>query len=252
MRSSQITNALVALSVSLLAGTASASTFEARDVQLTAQQIEAIAPTSNTCDGAPSPDECATSEQAALNIAKSFETYEVTSPAEQAAVIGLMAFESGDFKYNRNHSPGIPGQGSMCTYRFVLHIAPSLSSPLYSSAQYRKQSLTYTAAPARNMQSPSFNAQYAASLSGIADQAVSLAADPAGLLDLLLADEANDFGSGAWFLTSQCTPDVRTQLQSGSMDGWASFISGCVGTEASGDRQAYWQRAVEALGAQSA
>ncbi|KAH8431281.1 uncharacterized protein LDX57_008943 [Aspergillus melleus] len=216
MRSSQITNALVALSVSLLAGTASASTFEARDVQLTAQQIEAIAPTSNTCDGAPNPDECATSEQAALNIAKSFETYEVTSPAEQAAVIGLMAFESGDFKYNRNHYPGVPGQGT------------------------------------RNMQSPAFNAQYAASLSGIADQAVSLAADPAGLLDLLLEDEAKDFGSGAWFLTSQCTPDVRTQLQSGSVDGWASFISGCVGTEASGDRQAYWQRAVEALGVQNA
>ncbi|KAI9040937.1 uncharacterized protein KD926_007611 [Aspergillus affinis] len=214
MRSSQITNALLALSVPLLAGTASASTFEARDVQLTAQQIEAIAPTSNTCDGAPIPEECATSEQAALNIAKSFETYEVTSPAEQAAVIGLMAFESGDFKYN--HNQGNPGQGT------------------------------------RNMQSPAFNAQYAASLTSIADQAVALAADPVGLLNLLVGDETIDFGSGAWFLTTQCTPDVRTQLQTGSAAGWAAFVSGCVGTDASGDRQAYWQRAAEALGVQTA
>lgn len=118
MKASQITNALLAFSVSLLAGSASASAIQARDVQLTAQQIEAIAPTSNTCDGAPSEGECATSEQAAQNIAKSFETYQVTSPAEQAAVIGLMAFESVEFKYNRNHFPGVPGQGSMRPHFF--------------------------------------------------------------------------------------------------------------------------------------
>ncbi|PLB49482.1 hypothetical protein P170DRAFT_185013 [Aspergillus steynii IBT 23096] len=211
MRSSQITNALLALSVPLLAGTASASTIQARDVQLTAQQIEAIAPTSNTCDGAPAPGECATSEQAALNIAKSFETYQVTSPAEQAAVIGLMAMESGDFKYSRNQVN--IGQGT------------------------------------RNMQSPAFNSQYAASLPGIADQAAALASDPAGLLDALVANEEYDFGSGAWFLTTQCTPDVRTQLQTGSEEGWASFISGCVGTDANEARRDYWTRAVEALGA---
>lgn len=131
MRSSQITNALLALSVPLLA---SASTFQAREVQLTAQQLETVAPTSNTCDGAPAPDECATSEQAATNIAKSFDTYQVTSPAEQAAVIGLMAFESMDFKYNRNHFPGVPGQGSMSSHLWTHHIRlPSSSMSAVSS-----------------------------------------------------------------------------------------------------------------------
>lgn len=102
------------------------------------------------------------------------------------------------------------------------------------------------------MQSPAFNSQYAASLPGIADQVVSLASDPVGLLDVLLSDEEYDFGSGAWFLTTQCSPDVRTQLQSGSEAGWASFVSGCVGTDANEERKAYWMRATQALGVQSA
>lgn len=60
------------------------------------------------------PGECSTAAQAVPFITKSFATYNVTSRAEQAALISLMAFESGDFKYNRNHfpPPGRPGQGS--------------------------------------------------------------------------------------------------------------------------------------------
>lgn len=75
-----------------------------------------------------------------------------------------------------------------------------------------------------------------------------MASDPAGLLDLLLQNEEYDFGSGAWFLTTQCTPDVRTQLQSGSEAGWAAFITSCVGTDANEERKAYWSRAAQALG----
>lgn len=79
---------------------------------ITESQILTIAPTSNTCDNAPAAGECATADTAAKNIAQSFDTYSVTSKAEQAAVISLMAFESLDFKYNKNHFPGVAGQGS--------------------------------------------------------------------------------------------------------------------------------------------
>jgi hypothetical protein len=84
----------------------------AQQVNISAQQIEAIAPSSKSCANVQVPDECATAQQAAPNIAKAFQTYKITSPAEQAAVIGLIAFESVEFRYNKNKSPGVPGQGS--------------------------------------------------------------------------------------------------------------------------------------------
>ncbi|BAE61830.1 unnamed protein product [Aspergillus oryzae RIB40] len=88
-----------------------------RGTSITAQQIIAIAPSSaQSCTNRAdknAPTECADAEKVATNIAKSFDKYQVTSPAEQAAVISLMALESVEFLYNRNKSPGVPGQGSM-------------------------------------------------------------------------------------------------------------------------------------------
>ncbi|KAJ5358425.1 uncharacterized protein N7496_010838 [Penicillium cataractarum] len=179
---------------------------------ITESQILTIAPTSNTCEDAPAAGECATAKTAATNIAKSFDQYGVTSKAEQAAVISLMAFESLDFKYNKNHFPGVAGQGT------------------------------------RNMQSPTYNSKYASSIPALADKLPSVQNSPADLLDLLRDNEVYDFGSGAWFLTTQCTADVRSALQKGDQAGWQGYITGCVGTTVTDDRKAYWERAVKALG----
>ncbi|PWY71559.1 hypothetical protein BO94DRAFT_259984 [Aspergillus sclerotioniger CBS 115572] len=213
MKSSSILSTLCI--VPLLAGAAPAGRIHVRDASITAEQIKTIAPTSSSCDNPPAVGECATAAQAAPNIAKSFDTYSVTSRAEQAAVIGLMAFESGDFKYNKNHFPGVPGQGT------------------------------------RNMQSPTYNSKYAADIPALADKLSSVSGDPTGVLDLLLANEEYDFGSGAWFLTTQCSASVRSQLQSGSEAGWTAYITSCVGTDANDDRKAYWTRAIQALGVSS-
>jgi hypothetical protein len=86
---------------------------------LTTEQLLTIAPTANTCDNPPAAGECSTAEQALSFIARSFTNYKVTSRAEQAALIGLMAFETADFKYSRNHFPGVPGQGS--TFLHAIH-----------------------------------------------------------------------------------------------------------------------------------
>ena len=88
---------------------------------LTTDQILHVAPKSADCTNPPEKGECATAEQAARNIAISFDTYDVSSRAEQAAVIGLMAFESEEFKYSRNHfpAPGVEGKGSMFFYHPV-------------------------------------------------------------------------------------------------------------------------------------
>ena len=82
---------------------------------LTEVMLSCIAPSSNTCAGATFPQECATASQALPYILDSFQTYKITSWGEQAAIVSLMAFESADFKYNKNHfpAPGRPGQGSM-------------------------------------------------------------------------------------------------------------------------------------------
>ncbi|KAL1964191.1 hypothetical protein VTN77DRAFT_7149 [Rasamsonia byssochlamydoides] len=184
---------------------------------LTTSQLLTIAPTSANCDNPPAPGECSTAAQAVPFITKSFQTYDVTSPAEQAALISLMAFESGEFKYNRNHfpAPGVSGKGT------------------------------------RNMQSPTYNQQYAASIPALSAQYSSVAGNVSAVLDLLLSDETYDFGSAAWFLTSQCNADVRAALQSGSEAGWEEYITDCVGTTVTEERREYWVRAVEALGVQS-
>lgn len=106
MKASNLARPL-ALSLAVLASASGSGKTE-----ITADQLLQITPKAKTCNNPPAPGECATAEQAAPVINTSFDTYHVTSPAEKAAVISLMAFESEDFKYNRNHFPGRPGQGS--------------------------------------------------------------------------------------------------------------------------------------------
>ncbi|CAP86499.1 hypothetical protein E8E15_005641 [Penicillium rubens] len=183
-----------------------------RDTALTESQLITIAPSSKSCANAPAEGECATAKQAAKFTSQSFNTYKVTSKAEQAAIVSLMAFETEDFKYNKNHFPGVAGQGT------------------------------------RNMQSPAYNKKYASSLPELKDKLPSVSNSPEELLDLLRSDSATDFGSGAWFLTTQCSKDVRTALADGSETGWQRFISDCVGTSVTDERKEYWERAVKAIG----
>ncbi|EED12449.1 conserved hypothetical protein [Talaromyces stipitatus ATCC 10500] len=183
-----------------------------RSTEVTANQILAICPKSATCNNAPAAGECATAAAAAPFISDAFITYGIDSAAEQAALISLMAFETGDFKYNRNHYPGVPGQGT------------------------------------RNMQSPIFNEKYASSISEFSPAYASAKGNVTAVLDLLLSDGKYDFGSAAWFLTTQCSQAVRAELQSGSLSGWQGYISECVGTSVTDDRKGYWDKAVKALG----
>jgi hypothetical protein len=79
---------------------------------LTSQQILNIAWGSGTCDHARFPYECVTAENATAYIRNALVRYGISSPAEQAAVISVMAYESEDFKLNRDHSPRAIGTGS--------------------------------------------------------------------------------------------------------------------------------------------
>lgn len=105
------------------------------------------------------------------------------------------------------------------------------------------------------MQMANYNLLYAQSIPALSHNlsAVTTATSTAGLSDdqlnairaLVLPDEYS-WGSGAWFLTSQCA-GIRSQLQAGGQAGYESYL-GCIGTSVTDDRLAYWKRANIAFG----
>lgn len=177
---------------------------------ITEQQLLQIAPKSSTCDGAPFPLECRPASKIYPFLNSAFTLYGITSAGEKAALISLQAFESAEFKYNKNHYPGRPGQGTSA------------------------------------MLMPNFISEYATSLADVGGKASGLAPD--AILQLINDVDAYSFGSAAWFLTTQCGAEHRAGLQAGTLAGWANYITGCVGTSVTADRTAYWTKAMTALG----
>ncbi len=172
------------------------------------EHILQIAPKSADCKDATS--ECRTAEQIAPAINKAFLEYYTLRPVEMAAIISLEAFESGDFKFSKNHFPGRPGQG--------------------------------TAA----MLMPNFVSEYAASIPAIADKAKGKS--PEAVLDLVNADDFYNFGAAAWYFREKCRPEIVIGVQSGTEVGWEEYIKDCLKTTVTPERKAYWLRAVKAFG----
>ena len=185
---------------------------------LTIADITAIAPESATCTGAPYPAECATASDATPWINLAFHTFSIHAFGTQAALLSLMLYESGSFRYNINHYPGVPGQGT------------------------------------RNMQSSAFNLKYAQWLavnmtySGISLQQVA-EADKEGSVQVLalVKGERWSFASAAWFLATQCNEEISRGLAALTEEGWDTYLTDCVGTTVTDDRTAIWKKAI-ALG----
>ncbi|TDZ26698.1 hypothetical protein Cob_v001008 [Colletotrichum orbiculare MAFF 240422] len=184
--------------------------------------ILAVAPKSASCDGVTSfPEECATAQHVAQYLPQALAKYNIYTPGEIAGVISLMALETGEFRYNRNHFPGRPGQGT------------------------------------RNMQMPDFNLKYALSVPELRPRAEQLAAGAAdassfsnetkdAILDLVVPDQYT-WGSAPWFLATECDQDVRDGLAEGSQRGYTLYME-CIGTAATEERIEYWTKAKTAFG----
>ncbi|MCJ1306790.1 hypothetical protein MMC25_000433 [Agyrium rufum] len=196
---------------------------------LTTSQILSIAPSSSTCANSPAANQCLdASSIAALPLTAIASYYTLSITGELAAALGTVAFESGEFKYNHNVFPGRPGQGT------------------------------------RNMQMPNYNLQYATSLAGMDAgfagklKVITTATDASGLsdqtldalLDLIVSYPMADFGSAFWFIGTVCqgVQGVREGLRAGTLEGWSAYITGCLGTTVTDERQAYWEKACAALG----
>jgi hypothetical protein len=217
MKYSQILSSLLLAGSALAApspvkAAAAAPVVAPRDTSA-ADIILAIAPDSASCDS--SNDECRTNVQAAQPLIDAFQKYQVQTMPEIAGILSLMAYESVNFAYKRNKSPGRPGQGTA------------------------------------NMQMPDFNIEYAASLTDLASQVAALGEittddSKNALLDLLV-DDAYNFGSGAWYYSTKCDDATKTALQAGDDAGFTAYMA-CVGTPVTDDRSAYWTRAKAAIG----
>lgn len=185
---------------------------------ITAADIVKIDSNTSSCADAPAAGECRTADEAAPYVAISFVNFGITSFGEQAALLALMLYESGDFKYAINHYPGVPGQGT------------------------------------RNMQSPAYNLEYAQYLSSVCtDCGVTVAQveqassqGPTAVLDLVNTDEWS-FGSAAWFLTTQCDASIRQGLAAGTQAGYEAYLQQCIYASVDDKRIALWSAAV-ALG----
>jgi len=179
---------------------------------ITAQELQEISSATASCTEEESKTgECADAARAAPAINRSFEKYGIQTPGEQAALIALMIFESGSFKYNKNHHPGVPGQGT------------------------------------RNMQSPAYNAKYATDLFGADVVSQAQAAGGVEAVLQLVSGDDESFGSAAWFLATQCSQDQKTGLASGSYQGWVAYLTSCIGTTDTPERDAGWQAAKKVL-----
>ncbi|GFP54953.1 hypothetical protein TASIC1_0004057800 [Trichoderma asperellum] len=177
--------------------------------------IKQIAPGAENCADT---TECRTAEQAAPFIAKSMSDYKIYNVAEMAAIISLMAFESVDFKFKHNVSPGRPGQGTA------------------------------------NMQMANFNLLYAQSIDSVKSKVSKFTTtdglspdDLNHILSLVQPDEFN-FASGAWFYSTHCDASVKAALQANPDDGFKKYITTCVGTSVTDERLAYFTRAKKAFG----
>ncbi|KAM3514709.1 hypothetical protein MY11210_001680 [Beauveria gryllotalpidicola] len=181
-----------------------------------AAKIKIIAPGSKGCLPEALPD-CRTAEEAAPFLFRSMSQYNLTSDNEIASVLALMAFESGDFRYKHNVFPGRPGQGTA------------------------------------NMQMAPFNLLYAKSIDGVKEKVADvktvdgLAPEKLDeILSLVTPDEYN-FGSGAWFLATQCPETVRDSLRKDIDSGFQAHM-GCVGVDVTDNRKEYLTRAKQAFG----
>lgn len=92
------------------------STFE-----ITEAQLLEIAPSSRSCENMTRLPlrECRTAKQAVPLFNRALRKYNVESTGEVAALISLIAFESGEFKYQRSR-PKENGRGSTCLFVYIL------------------------------------------------------------------------------------------------------------------------------------
>ena len=184
-----------------------------------AERLATIVPKSKSCD-VDLPD-CRTNDQIAPLLVDGLKKWEINQRDAISAVIALTAFESDSYKYKRNMYPGRPGQGTS------------------------------------NMQMIKYNVKYAMEFPELHEKIKAIEITPENadavtpeqqneLLDLVTPDDYN-FGSGPWFLRTQCPSSIEDFNRSAEK-GWDSYMK-CVGVDANEEgRRELFEAALASVG----
>ncbi|KAF3928593.1 hypothetical protein AA313_de0202627 [Arthrobotrys entomopaga] len=210
-------------SLTMATSAAAEPTSRSTSFDITSDLILKIAPKSSSCANLVATGECSTADVAAEQIAAALAKYQINTIGEAAAVISIMAFESVDFEFNSNQSPGRPGQGTkaMLMPNFVFQYAQSL--------KLDPESIAPGATPDTiNNQSP----------------------DVLNKILALVQPDKFTFGSAPWFYTANCSDDIKAGLKASpvTIAAWSAYISNCVHTSVTPERQSGFVTAVLALG----
>ncbi|KAJ7467086.1 hypothetical protein FB451DRAFT_404902 [Mycena latifolia] len=176
------------------------------------------------------PSECRTAEQAAPFVNQAFRDFGIVTNGEKAALLSLMLFESGGFAFDINHSLNTPGQGT------------------------------------RNLMTFPFILQYALDTPSVAAQAQALAAggttspDTQNAIRALVLPDPLSFASAMWFYKQSgdvkmgctATPGMVAGLQLATLPGWEQYITNCVFTTVTAQRQAVYEKTLNVFLAKTA
>lgn len=192
---------------------------------ITEAQLITIAPSSVSCTGATS--ECRTAAQAASLLNAAHQQFNITTRGEKAALVSLQAFESGDFKFDRNQA-GNPGQGTRNEMNIPFIYQYALDTPSTAAAAL---TLVPKGTDVSTVSPDTKNA----------------------VLALMLADDLS-FASAAWFLKRSaatsgtgCSQSIIEGLQAATEPGWEAYITQCVGTTVTPERKQVYDAALAAF-----
>jgi len=158
-------------------------------------------------------------------INKSFSKFGFLTRGEQAAIFALMAFESGNFMFDVNVSPGRPGQGTrnMMMFNFILPYA----------VEYNRTAV-HAIRPDLNFNS---------TVANVPDDSQKNA------IRATVLDDTLSFASAAWFLRTHCSPQIGLGLQSATDDAFNAYMgSTCVGAGQDPARIALYHATLTAMG----
>jgi len=186
--------------------------------------VLAVAPNSAACNGAQA--SCRTAQQAAPLITNGFNQFGISSKGEKAALLSLMAFETGGFVFDTNQA-GNPGQGTrnLMQFNFVLKYVLETPSVAGQVGQI---------VPGLNENSP-------------ADVVNNVPADKKNAIRALVLEDNLSFASAAWFLKTKCAPNFSSALASGTQAAYESYLTGCLFTTVTPERLAGFNAAIAAV-----
>jgi hypothetical protein len=157
-------------------------------------------------------------------INQSFAKFGVNSKGEQAALLSLMAFETGGFVFDTNQFPGRAGQGTRNLMLFPFIVKYALETPeVAGQVDQIVPGLTATS-PTENVPADKMNAVRA-----------------------LVLEDSLSFASAAWFLKTKCGPEISTGLATGTQAAYETYLTACIGTTVTPERIAGFQKAIAAV-----